>query len=75
MATKSNKTGLLAFLGLAAGGAYAWWKYKNATPEEKERLKSSINDAGSKIKDAYNDVEGTVSDNYKKLKTEVKKEM
>ena len=35
MSTKKN--GLLALLGL---GALAWWKYKNATPEEKQAVKS-----------------------------------
>ena len=78
MASKNKKTGLLALLGIAAGGAFAWWKYKTASPEEKAKIKNSINDAGSKLKTAYNDMEGTVTDNYKKLKSdakEIKKEI
>ncbi len=74
MKTTNKKTGLLALLGLAAGGAFAWWKYNTATPEEKAKIKGKINEAGSKIKEAYNDVEGSVTDNYNKLKGDAKKE-
>lgn len=75
MATRNEKKGLIALLGLAVGGAIAWWKYNTATPEEKEKIKKAINDAGSKMKKTYEDVEDTVTDNYKKLKKDVKSEI
>ncbi|MEH6408688.1 MAG: YtxH domain-containing protein [Leeuwenhoekiella sp.] len=74
MASRNNKTGLLALIGIAAGGAFAWWKYNTASPEEKAKIKEKISQTGSKIKDAYADVEDTVSGNYNKLKDNVKKE-
>lgn len=40
MSTKRN--GLLALLGL---GALAYWRYRNSTPEEKQKVKDQINAA------------------------------
>lgn len=64
MSTKKN--GLLALLGL---GALAWWKYKNSTPEEKQKVKDTINTAkdnfnkfGSDLKSKANDVASQVQD-------------
>lgn len=45
MGTKRN--GLLALLGL---GAVTYWKYKNATPEDKQKVKDTLNNA----KDNFN---------------------
>ncbi len=54
---KSN--GLLALLGL---GAYAFWKYKNSTPEQQQQVKDKLNTAkdnfnkwGSDLKTKAND--------------------
>ncbi|SDX53191.1 hypothetical protein [Aequorivita viscosa] len=65
--------GLLALVGLAAG-ALAFWKYKNMSPEEKEQIKSKVNDTGRKIKETVGDVEASISEKYDSLKTKAKKE-
>jgi uncharacterized protein YjbJ (UPF0337 family) len=66
--------GILALLGVAAG-AFAFWKYKNMTPEEKQQLKSKVNDTGRKIKETVDDVESSISDKYERLKGSAKKEV
>lgn len=73
MSTKKN--GLLALLGL---GALAWWKYKNATPEEKQVVKDTINTAkdnfnkfGSDLKSKANDVASQVQNKVDQAKTSV----
>jgi uncharacterized protein HemX len=66
--------GLLALLGIGAG-AFAFWKYKNMTPEEKQQLKSKVNDTGRKIKETVDDVESSISDKYERLKGSAKKEV
>lgn len=65
--------GLLALLGVAAG-AFAFWKYKNMTPEEKQRLKDKANATGRKIRDKVEDVEETISSKYDQLKNTSKRE-
>ncbi len=62
----NKKNGLLALLGL---GAIAWWKYKNSTPEEKQKVKdqidtakSNVNKWGSDLKNKANDVASQVQD-------------
>lgn len=65
--------GLLALVGLAAG-AFAFWKYKNLSPEEKQQLKSKVNDTGRKIKDTVSDVEASISEKYDTLKNKAKQE-
>lgn len=47
--------GILALLGVAAG-AFAFWKYKNMSPEEKQRLKDKANETGRKIREKVEDV-------------------
>ena len=71
---KQQGKGLLALLGIGAG-VFAWWKYKNLTPEKKEELHSKVNEVGQKVKDTYNDVESTVKDKYDDLKNGAKKEV
>lgn len=66
--------GLLALLGVAAG-AFAFWKYKNMTPEEKQRLKDKANETGRRIKEKAGEVEETISEKYDQLKTAAKREM
>lgn len=68
-----NKSGLLALIGLGAG-AFAWWKYRNMTPEQKAELKGKVNDAGNKIKGRVNQAESAISDKYEELKNSAKRE-
>ena len=71
---KRNQTaGILALLGIA-GGAFAWWKYKNMSAEEKAKLKENFNKTGEKIKGSYDEIEGSISEKYNRLKNTVKKE-
>ena len=65
--------GLLALLGVAAG-ALAFWKYKNMSPQEKQRLKDKASETGRKIKEKVEDVEETISGKYDQLKNSAKKE-
>ncbi|GER59574.1 YtxH domain-containing protein [Patiriisocius marinus] len=75
MATRNNNgKGILALLGIGAG-VFAWWKYKNLSPEEKARLKGKIDETGSKIKDTYAEVEDTISEKYEQVKNTIKKEI
>jgi uncharacterized protein YjbJ (UPF0337 family) len=66
--------GILALLGVAAG-AFAFWKYKNMSPEEKQRLKDKANETGRKIKEKAGEVEDTISEKYEQLKNAAKKEV
>lgn len=56
-----KKGGLLALLGLA-GGAFAYWKYKNLSPEEKAALKQKARKVGKDMREAAVDVEQTISE-------------
>lgn len=69
----SKGKGLLALVGLAAG-AFAFWKYKNMTPEEKQQLKSKVSETGRKLKDKASDLESTVTDKYDQIKNKAKQE-
>lgn len=51
MSTKRN--GLLALLGL---GALAYWRYRNSTPEEKQKVKDQINAAKDNVTKLGNDL-------------------
>ncbi|AVI51980.1 hypothetical protein C5O00_12780 [Pukyongia salina] len=61
-----TKGGLLALLGLA-GGAFAYWKYKNLSLEEKEELKRKAKKIGNDVKEAAVDVEKTLSEEFNKI--------
>lgn len=65
--------GLLALLGIAAG-AFAFWKYKNMTPEEKQRLKDKANETGRKIREKAGEVEDAISEKFEQLKNTAKSE-
>jgi uncharacterized protein HemX len=69
---KQQGKGLLALLGIGAG-VFAWWKYKNLSPEKKEELHAKANEVGQKVKDTYNDVESTVKTKYDELKNSAQK--
>ncbi|MEO6346286.1 MAG: YtxH domain-containing protein [Aquaticitalea sp.] len=71
---KQQGKGLVALLGVGAG-LYAWWKYRNMTPEKKAELHSQVNEVGKKIKDTVRDVESNVSQQYDQLKNSVKREV
>ena len=71
---KQQGKGLLALLGIGAG-VYAWWKYKNLSPEKKEELHAKANEVGQKVKDTYNDVESTVKNKFDDLKNGAQKEI
>lgn len=64
---KQGNNGLLALLGIGAG-LYAWWTYKNMSPEQKEKLHSKVNEVGQKVKDTVQDVETAVKEQYNQLK-------
>ncbi|MFT5908091.1 MAG: hypothetical protein ACI836_001251 [Saprospiraceae bacterium] len=74
MKSNSKKAGLAALLGIGAG-VFAWWKYKNLSPEEKANVKAKIDNTGAKIKETYNDVEDTLSEKYTQLKDKIKTEV
>jgi len=59
--------GILALLGLA-GGAFAYWKYKNLSPEEKADLKQKVTHLKNEVKDAATDVKDTISEEFEKFK-------
>ncbi len=65
--------GILALLGVAAG-AFAFWKYKNMTPEEKQKLKDKATETGRKIKEKAEEVEDTIAEKYEQLKNAAKRE-
>jgi|GEM_PF-925672 len=64
-----KRNGLLAGLGIAAAGAIAYWKYKTMSAEEKQQLKSKVNEAGRKIKSNVNKAEKAIADTYEEVKT------
>lgn len=73
LAMNNKGKGLLALLGVAAG-AFAFWKYKNMTPAEKQQLKDKATATGRKIRDKVEDVEDTISGKYNQLKNAAKRE-
>ncbi len=70
---KQQGSGLLALLGIAAG-AYAWYRYKNMSPESKQQLHGKVNAAGQQFKDTISNVESTITDRYDQIKNGNKKE-
>lgn len=71
---KQQGKGLLALLGIGAG-VFAWWKYKNLSPEKKDELHAKANEVGQKVKETYDDVESTVKTKLEDLKQGAKKEV
>ena len=67
MTTRNQNAGIAAALLGLAGGLFAWWRYNNATPEEKERLKNKVNE----LKTAEKKYEEIVEE-YKILETKGK---
>lgn len=68
----NRKTGgLLALLGLA-GGAFAYWKYKNMSEEEKAVLKTKVKNTGKKIKETASEVEKSITETFSDLKKKAK---
>ena len=71
---KQQGQGLLAILGIAAG-IFAWYKYKNMTPEKKQELRGKANDVSRQVKDTYHNVESTISNKYDQMRNGVKREI
>ena len=71
---KQQGKGLLALLGIGAG-VFAWWKYKNLSPEKKEELHGKVNEVGQRVKETYNDVESTVKNKFDDLKNGAQREV
>jgi len=71
---KQQGSGLLALLGIAAG-AFAWYRYKNMTPEKKQQLHGKVNEVGQQFKDTLSNVESTISDKYAQMKNGTKREI
>lgn len=71
---KQQGKGLLALLGIGAG-VYAWWKYKNLSPEKKEELHGKVNEVSERVKETYNDVETTVKSKFDDLKSGAQREV
>jgi hypothetical protein len=63
-----KRVGLLAGLGLAAAGAYAYWKYRSLSPEERQELKDKVNATGQRLKNKAKQMEGKISDKYDEIK-------
>lgn len=61
-----TKGKLLALLGLA-GGAFAYWKYQNLSPEEKEKLKAKARKIKNDVKDAAVDIKDTIGEELDKF--------
>lgn len=66
MSTKRN--GLLALLGL---GAVAYWKYKNSTPEEKQKVKDTLSTAKDNFNKFGSDVKTKASDMASQVQNKV----
>lgn len=69
-----EKKGLLALLGIGAG-VFAWWKYRNMTPEKKEELHAKVKDVGRKINDTVNELDSKASQKFGELKDSVTREV
>lgn len=70
-----QKKGIAAALVGIGAGALAWWQYKRMSPEQKQRLKSKVNDAGDSIKDTARNVESSISEKYDQLKNTTKEKV
>lgn len=70
-----KRNGILAGIGVAAAGAFAYWKYKTMSAEEKEQLKSKVNEAGRSIKNNVNKAEKAITDTYDEVKSKANKEI
>lgn len=62
-----EKKGLLALLGLGAG-LFAWYKYRNLSPEKKQELHNKVKDVGTKINNTVNDLDAQASKKFNELK-------
>lgn len=67
MSTKRN--GLLALLGL---GALAYWKYRNSTPEEKQKVKDQINAAKDNVTKLGNDLKRKANEVVSQVESKAK---
>ena len=61
MNTRDKGLGIAALIGLGVS-ALAVLGYKKLPKDKKDKIKSTLNDAGTKIKDTAGDVSDTVTD-------------
>ena len=66
----SKRNGLLALLGL---GAVAYWKYRKSTPEEKQKVKDTLNTVKDNLSKYGNDVKSKVNEGLDDAKNVVRK--
>ncbi|MGJ8592967.1 MAG: YtxH domain-containing protein [Aquaticitalea sp.] len=71
---KQQGTGLLAILGIAAG-AFAWYKYKNMSPEKKQEIRGKVNHVSQQFKDTISNVESSISQKYGEIKNGATREV
>ncbi len=69
-----QKKGLLALLGIGAG-IFAWFKYKNLTPEKKEELHNKVKAVGDKINTTVNDLDAQATRKFNELKNSATNEV
>ncbi len=74
-----NSSKLLALLGL---GALAFWRYKKATPEEKQKVNDLLNNAkdnltkyGNELKSKAEELKGKAEEKFNDLKSQSEPKM
>lgn len=63
---------LLALLGL---GALAFWRYKKATPEEKQKVNDLLNNAKDNLTKYGNDLKSKAEEKFNDLKSQAETKM
>lgn len=63
---------LLALLGL---GALAFWRYKKATPEEKQKVNDLLNNAKDNLAKYGNDLKSKAEEKFNDLKSQAESKM
>merc|ERR1711974_318601 len=72
MNTRDKGLGIAALIGLGVS-ALAVLGYKKLPKDKKDKIKSTLNDAGTKIKDTAGDVSDTVTDTFDNHEQNIKK--
>ena len=67
-----NSSKLLALLGL---GALAFWRYKKATPEEKQKVNDLLNNAKDNLTKYGNDLKSKAEEKFNDLKSQAETKM
>lgn len=69
-----QKKGLWALLGIGAG-LFAWFKYRNLTPEKKDELHNKVKAVGDKINNTVNDLDAQATRKFNELKNSATREV